>query len=518
MNLKRSRPILPGILFFLALVKAQDGLCEEPDYLALVRRCADVLIEKGRDHYGPVQSPLFMCVIDVDTVMAQYDPPLLDGNIRTEGRLHRRNLGGADLWEDQSLLRTLALLSKLTGDPKYSKAADEEIAYFFEHCRKPTTNLLTWGTHIFWDCFKDAPGGDQDGAGPHEILIREPLWEAMDQVAPKRVRDQIEGMWEWHVVDKKTGLHNRHDDRTKGCDFAFSGSELLYGFAFLQKKTADPVWIDRAHLIANWHWESRNKETNLASDSPGIQDRFDGSHCMTTVCGPHVSLLLRAFALTGDSFYHDVALGHLKAFDRYAWDEKAQSYWAMLKLDGTPVPEEGGEVDTKKRRVEVYQDFMPTGHVDVWPTIMYSYEFPLIAAQSYAYAAELTDDPEMKTATRRWAGVIEKNLPPGTGRRWKIPLREALPKLDEVGGAYAEHYARAIDFYLRAAKVLNEPRYVELAKGIAKEAILKLNDPASGLFMGHAAKRTYEATDGVGYLMYALLELKVYPQLVDPNF
>ena len=35
--------------------------------------------------------------------------------------------------------------------------------------------------------------------------------------------------------------------------------------------------------------------------------------------------------------------------------------------------------------------------------------------------------------------------------------------------------------------------------------------------MGHAAKRTYEATDGVGYLLYALLELQAYPELLELN-
>jgi hypothetical protein len=488
----------------------------EPDYLALVRRCCDVLIEKGRDRYGPVQSPLFMSILNVERQSAEAEPAPLDGWVRTEGRMHRRNPGGADLWEDQSLIRVLRIVSQLTGDPRYSEAADEYIGYFLEHCRKPTTGLLTWGSHLYWDAFRDAAGGDQEGAGPHEILVREPFWDMMGAVAPERVEQQIEGMWRWHVVDKETGLFNRHDDASPGCDFAFLGSELVYAFAFLHHNSGAPVWQERAHLIANWHWDARNKDTGLAPDAPGLRDRYDGTHCFTTLPGPHASLLLRAFALTGDEFYRDVALGHLRAYDRYGWDAAAESYWGMLRLDGTPVPEEAAEAQ-RPRRMDVYDDFRPTGHVDVWQTTMYSYEFPVVAAQSYAYAAQLTGERDMLTATERWAKVIRANLPPTTGRRWAHLLREALPDLDQAGGTYAENYGRAIDFLLRAAVVLNDPSYAQTARAIAADAIARLHHPDSGLFMGHAAKRTYEATDGVGYLLYALLELNAYPELLEPN-
>lgn len=152
----------------------------------------------------------------------------------------------------------------------------------------------------------------------------------------------------------------------------------------------------------------------------------------------------------------------------------------------------------------------------MWRTIMYSYEFPLIAAQSYAYAAELTNDPEMIKATQRWADVIEKNLPPETGHRWKHQLIEVLPELETNGGTYAENYGRAIDFFGRAARVLNNERYLEIRDTLADEALEKLYDEESGLFRGHPSKNTYEATDGVGYLMRALLAI-IFDSDAEPN-
>lgn len=503
-----------GILAFLLSAAYALG-DENQGYLGLVRGCADALIEHGRDRYGEVHAPIFMSNLDPETLTSPRELPLLDGLVRTEGRGHRRNPGGSDLWEDQTLLRVLVKLTELTGDEKYKQAAEDYIEAFFGSATKPDTGLLTWGTHLYWDAFEDRPGGDGDGRGPHEILIREPDWELMWSVSPEAVAREIEGLWEWHVVDKQTGLFNRHDDKAEGCDFAFQGSELILAFAFMHKQTGETKWRDRARLIADWHWNHRNPETNLCADAPGIEGRFDGTHHVTTIAGPYCALLLRAYAMTDDAFYRDRALAHLRAYHRYGWDEEAKSFWGMLALDGTPVKE---DPNRKPRDIDVYEDFMPRGHVEVWRTIMYSYEFPLIAAQSYAYAAELTGDAEMIEATKKWADVIERELPPKAGHRWKHLLAEALPGLEERGGTYAENYGRAIDFFLRAAKVTGEERYEEIARELGAEAVAKLHHSKSGLFVGHASKPMYEATDGVGYLLWALLQLHDNARPLEPNF
>lgn len=50
-----------------------------------------------------------------------------------------------------------------------------------------------------------------------------------------------------------------------------------------------------------------------------------------------------------------------------------------------------------------------------------------------------------------------------------------------------------------------DDKCLRLAKEVADDAIAKLY--FKGLFRGHPAKPYYEATDGVGFLLYALLEL-----------
>ena len=69
----------------------------------------------------------------------------------------------------------------------------------------------------------------------------------------------------------------------------FPGARFAHAFAFLYAKTDDAVWLDRAKLVVNWHWSHRHPQTNLVPDAPSTGDRYDATHCFTTVVGPHAS-------------------------------------------------------------------------------------------------------------------------------------------------------------------------------------------------------------------------------------
>jgi hypothetical protein len=475
-------------------------------YQTCVRTCLDNLLQYGTDRYGEVHTPMLMSIIDVCTNEAPREPLVLDGMIRSEGRLHRRNPAGSDLWDDQPLIRTLDTWSQISGDPWYSKAADDYIRSYFERSRKPN-GMLAWGTHIFYDAYTDAPGGDQDGAGPHEILVLCPNWDRMWKVTPGLVCKEIEGIWEWHMVDKTTGEHNRHDDKHAGCDFAFSGGEFLNAFAFLYSKTHDPEHLKWAKTVAGRHWNARNPDTNLAPDAPGTGDRYDAHHCFTTVSGPHAALLLKAYEASGDPWFKEVALAYIKAYHKYGWDPATGQYRAMLALDGAPVMEQ--------EKGAGYDIWKPTGYVDIWRTIIFSYEFPIEAAQTALYAYQLSGDPEVLASAKDWATNIRASLPPTLGRRWRKEILEALPEAEAKGGTYAENYGRSISFFLSLYDVTKDPDDLSTAVSLADEAIAKLYE--NGWLKGHPAKPYYESTDGVAYLMYALLELSVYPQRLPVN-
>ena len=510
------RALFLGILLLSA--RAEPAVCDDNaaprQWRRYVRQCLDTLIEHGTDRYGPRKTPLMMAVLDVNTLQSPEKPLLLDSLVRLEERLHRRGERGSNLWHDQATLRAMYRMSKLTGQKKYSQAADACIAHALKHCYKADDGKTTyrngmpaWGSHVYWDCYRECPAGDQNGDGPHEILVYRPDWAAMYRVDPEAVRRIIDGVWKWHVVDKTTGRHNRHDDARAGCDFAFSGGSFALAFSSMYNVTKEEHYLDKARLMADWHWKHRNRATDLVAEAPTwhpeLESGYIAKHCFTSITGPHVSLLLRCYELTGDTHFRDIAVSYIKAYEKYGWDEKAQTYYGMLKLDGTVVP--------RRPKGTGYQAWEPTGHVDVWRTTMFPFEFPLVAAQSALYAYELSadsegsKDPDLLEVSLHWAEVIEKNLPPHTGRRWKKELEAAMPNASKTGGTYAENYGRTISFFVHLYRATEKQHYLDVAENVAREAVEKLYE--NGLFKGHPAKPYYEATNGVGLLLHALLEL-----------
>jgi len=317
----------------------EDQNCEKP-WRGLVVNCLDTLIAHGTDVYGEVHSPLLMAVIDVNMLISPEYPLLLDSVARLEpGRLHRRAERGPNLWYDQATVRSLYRTSQLIGDSKYADAADAYMAYTLQHCHKADdfasvyrNGMLSWGTHIYWDCYEDCPGGDGEGNGPHEILVYHPEWSDLYRLNADAVTALVDGIWQYHVWDKVNGCHNRHDDGGAGCDFAFSGGSFAMAFAYMYSVTGLQHYLDKALLVTDWHWQHRNPDTGLVPDAPSLTGRYDGTHCMTSTIGPHVSQLLRCYELTGVDHFRDVAISYVKAYDQYAWDDSARTYWAMLKL------------------------------------------------------------------------------------------------------------------------------------------------------------------------------------------
>ena len=486
---------------------AMDGVFK--DYIpwrAYVINCLDSLIDYGTDRYGSIQTPMLMCILDPELRGSPENPLLLDTIVYTEGRPHRRAMRGSNFWYDQATIRVMYRVSKLTGNPKYAEAADRYIDAVFEYAVKPN-GLLVWGTHIYYDAYSDNQGGDTNGQ--HEILVYHPEWAELYRRNPTATRREIDGIWEWHICDHATGQHNRHDDKGCGCDFAFSGGSFTLACAFMYGQTKEAKYLERAKIIAGWHWRHRDPKTGLIPDAPHLAgQQFEGTYCMPTIPGPFASQLLKSYELTGDVWFRDVAVACIKAYDKYGYDERTKTYYAMLRLDGTPEPEQ--------KKGAGYDVWKPTGPVDVWKTTITSYDFPLLSAQSAIYGYELTaldgkpGDPELLAVARRWAGVIESNLPPKPGRRWKAELEAAMPELRKTGGSYAEDYGRTISFFVHLYNATKDARYRVIAEKVAREAVEKLY--VKGLFKAHPAKPYYEATQGVGILLHALLELDVLPE------
>ena len=111
-------------------IKPQD--VEKRPYLGYVRECVDLVIEYGTDRYGKVHSPILMNIIDVRDRICPVNPLPLEEEYRVT-RHGRRGPAGANLYADQSTIRSMYALSLLTGDEKYSRFARNSLDYYLRH-------------------------------------------------------------------------------------------------------------------------------------------------------------------------------------------------------------------------------------------------------------------------------------------------------------------------------------------------------------------------------------------------
>jgi hypothetical protein len=84
-----------------------------------------------------------------------------------------------------------------------------------------------------------------------------------------------------------------------------------------------------------------------------------------------------------------------------------------------------------------------------------------------------------------------------------------LPLTLYTGGNYAEDYGRTVSFFVHLYHATGQAHYLQTAEQVAHDSIDNLY--VNGLFRGHPAKPYYEATQGVGILLHASMELDAHP-------
>jgi hypothetical protein len=488
--------ILPAVLLFArpgAYAADGDSTPQGKTYVDYVIECADALIEHGTDRYGPKKTPILVSILDVESRTCPERPEMLDAPWRVV-RNERRNPAGANLLPDQAMLRTFLLLSEATGDARFASFARGYVAYSLKHL-VDDKGFLWWGWHRHYDVHQDRMVGHL--GNHHEIhAIHKIDWDLLGSVDPDAVRREIEAIWRWHVIDKKTGEINRHGDGKKGCDFAMSAGAYIEAFAYLYAQTKDQAWLDRARLLADYYWARRHPATGLLPDRPNAgTKRFDGGSCVTSLPGLYCQSLLVASERTGDASFRNQAVAYLKAWTRYASDRKTGTFWGALRLDGTPIP--GPRVGGG------YAQYEPRGLLDLWEPYVAGYQYAVYTAQAYAGAFHATQESAFLNTATCFADWIDRT-PPGTvetEKTWYSAFSGGFGRK----GAHAGKYGRAVSFFIHLHLLTKEDRYVQSARRVADEAIAKLCH--KGLFRGHPSKPYYEAIDGVGYLMYALLQL-----------
>jgi pectate lyase len=388
-------------------------------YLDAVRTFADNVLKYGRDTYGPKHTPL-----------------LVDGlNIHTREPVKWRY--GGEVWvlsnlaSQQTLMRTLDGLSKMTGDPKYRQAAVNAIEYAFENLRSDN-GLLYWGGHLVYDARTDkvCMFTDSGYAYLHELKYHFPYYELMWEVNPEATRTFIESFWSAHIMDWSNLAMNRHGSTrehlsrpweheykggpvfftSRGLSFSNTGSDLFYAGSMLYKLSGqrEPlVWSKR---LAHRYIETRNPKigisggqyTRLEGDRAQLQfgDDFKGHLVLEGTLFPlrSGSLALQVRWWTCQLMLGDLLGRDGKEFSQWSSDELAA--WgkvAYRKRENSFIP-----MLTDGASLEGYV-YTKGGYFGPVGTVVRSMPAPLIALWAYALAYRVTEDEFMWEMARNIA-------------------------------------------------------------------------------------------------------------------
>ncbi len=236
-----------------------------PDYLATVRAYADAMIERGRDTYGEVHSPLFAGALD------RRSGRLLEGEALSRTRRighgawgirpNDRTLTGANPMHHENLYQVLYALSEVSGDPRYSREADAALAWFFGHCQSPTTGLMAWGEHMGWDFWKEGPIRDI-----HEFFRPWVLSSRSFDLTPEPFLGLARGLWEHQIHDRVSGEFSRHARFSKhgtggNHEFPRHGGFYIAVWAEAYRHTKDPVFLTAMRTLVDYFDSCRSSQS-----------------------------------------------------------------------------------------------------------------------------------------------------------------------------------------------------------------------------------------------------------------
>lgn len=340
----------------LLLVTASNGrtiyadraeLLESP-YFKPVKVFADAMLEHGRDRYGPVHTPLFVGQLNIEThaipACTELDPGLL---------LNHPEVGGAqpycqNLLFEFGLLDVLQLMSKLTGERRYTEACREHLRYLLTHCRHPESGYIPWGEHVGYDVLKDEIHIGEV-KGEHEVKGHWIAWDMLWEADPDATRHEIEIAFYNHLCDRETFAFNRHAPmseesnlgRGERCSLAGSAGVYLDAWVWLYRKTGERQFLDWANRLNAYFQKRRDQTTGLFGTDENRRDEMWYADAPLYAC-----FLLHAAEQLGEegNDFRTQALDYFHAYARYAITENRDFplipffYDSLNIRTGQPVP------------------------------------------------------------------------------------------------------------------------------------------------------------------------------------
>lgn len=357
----------------LALASAAYGQLSPP--LNAVKQYADTVLDKAGDHWhGDKPVPLLASGVDPRT-----------GEQMTWVFPDGRRAVLSNFSAQQNFLRVLVGLSALTGDPQYRQRAEAMVAWYFDHYQDKS-GLLIWGGHRFVDLKTLQPEGPSEKELVHELKNAYPYYELMFAVNKPATERFIRAFWNAHVYDWKIMETSRHGEygkpmgklwandfsqqppffAAKGLSFLNAGNDLIYSASMLYKYNHETGALTWAKRLAQQYVLPRDKRTGLGvyqftqalkradttddSDTHSKYgdraqrqfgpefgpDALEGNMLLkgrtSTLYSENALMqlqLAKALGPDGEEI-QTWTLDGLKAFARYAWDEKTNQFRPLL--------------------------------------------------------------------------------------------------------------------------------------------------------------------------------------------
>lgn len=463
------------------------------EFLQYAQAHFDKLLNSGLADSG--KDPNRMWMASLDTRTGKY--PEDDRRPPDIPRRHYRAIDaphGCSLYWDMPALNAARALSKITKNNRYADAADAYANDFLARC-VANNGVFLWGNHYYWNAFDGCVVKFKGEETPepvdfasetgdyHETRPLPPTWEIFWRISPAQTEREIRAFTANSVFDENTGGFNRHADRREGCAFLESGGIIAEALAWLFAKTGDESLLKAADRVIDFSFSNRNRTTGLLENNPTGNTRWD-KHTSTTEVGLWAGSLLRAEKSAGNpGRWSGKADAAMQSYLNYGYDADEKQYYGRLDIsNGEPVK---GVFSSEKK--ELLKKHQPGDYADIWRPLFPAHDYPMPFAESCLNLFILTGNEKYRIASERWAEIIADRMPAVNGK-----------------GAYAEHYGRCIHFLWRCGRELSET-YLETALKLAREAVDALFN--NDMFRGHPGEQRYDAVDGVGYLLLALLAL-----------
>jgi hypothetical protein len=269
-------------LSLAALLFASAAVAQPQRYLDVVTKFVETMMEKGTDRYGPVHSPLFAALLDLNTMSLPVEKwpgelkPKPSGMIISIGfglpdmplgvRASDRAPIGNNLNTDMMLLRAMYELSALTGNGKFADHADAYLRFWIKNCQSPETGLMYWGEHASWNFLEERGFGDV-----HEIDRQFPFYDKLYSIDPYHSLKFADGLWISQIGNKKVADFSRHAAISHykpdiGWGFTRHAGFYVWAYAHAYAQSRDPKYIERADTLIESRVGKRARDYSLMLD------------------------------------------------------------------------------------------------------------------------------------------------------------------------------------------------------------------------------------------------------------